>query len=70
MVSTIPDVIKLFGGPEGFAEAVGMTLNNAKQVNRRKRLNARWFGPTVRAAEERQLPISLETLAEIAERAA
>lgn len=68
MVETVGQLIDLFGGPAAYAREVGMTPGAAKQAKRRNSLNARWFTPTVQAAERLQKPITLETLADIAGR--
>jgi hypothetical protein len=67
-MQSFSQIIDLFGGPADFARAVGMTPGAAKQAKRRDSINAEWFASTARAAAANDLPVTVETLAELAER--
>lgn len=61
------DVVDAFGGVSAYAEATGKTRVWAKKVRERNSLNAAHFAVTAEAAKRLGLPISIETLARIAD---
>lgn len=67
-MKSFSQIIDLFGGPADFARAVGMTPGAAKQARRRDSINAEWFAATVRAAAANDIEVTLDTLADLAER--
>lgn len=66
MLASFADVIDAFGGPAAYAREVGMSPGAAKQARRRSSIGARWFAPTVEAAQKRGLAVTEKTLAELA----
>jgi hypothetical protein len=69
-MQSFAQIIDLFGGPAEFARAVGMTPGAAKQAKRRDSINAEWFARTARAAAANDIPVTVDVLAELAERKA
>lgn len=67
-MQSFAEIIDLFGGPAEYARAVGMTPGAAKQARRRDSISAEWFAQTARAATAMNLPVTLDVLADLAER--
>lgn len=61
------EVVDAFGGVSAFAEATGKTRAWAKKVRERNSLNAAHFAVTAEAARAKSLPITAETLSQIAD---
>lgn len=66
-MDTFADVVDRFGGVTAYAAATGRTRAWAKKVRERNSLNAAHFAVTAEAAKARGLPITIETLARIAD---
>jgi hypothetical protein len=69
MLHSFSEVIDIFGGPAAYAREVGMSPGAAKQAKRRNSVAPRWWSATEAAAQKRQLPLTVATLAEMAQRA-
>jgi hypothetical protein len=67
-MQSFAQIIDLFGGPADFARAVGMTAGAAKQAKRRDSLSGEWFAATARAAAANDISVTVEVLADLAER--
>lgn len=61
------DVVDAFGGVTAYAEATGRKRSWAKKVRERNSLNAAHFAMTAEAAEAKGLPITVDTLVQIAD---
>jgi hypothetical protein len=66
MVSDFAEVIDRLGGIREFGEGVGMSYGAAKKARRRNSLSPKYFAAAAALAEAKGLPITAETLAEIA----
>lgn len=62
------EVIDKFGGPRGFAQAVGIPESHARTMLARKSIPVEHWRAVVAAAEDKRLPISYELLTLMAER--
>lgn len=61
------EVVDAFGGVSAYAAATGKTRSWAKKVRERNSLNASHFAVTAEAAKSRGLPITVNTLVNIAD---
>lgn len=61
------EVVDAFGGVSAYAVATGRKRSWAKKVRERNSLNAAHFAMTAEAAKAKGLPITIDTLVQIAD---
>lgn len=64
---TFDDVFKAFGGPASYAEAIGIKVFHARTMKQRGSIPPAYWATTVRAAEQRGIDVTLESLATAAQ---